>query len=307
MKVPFIKYVQGRNAYPDADQKHYGWAIHNTSNTATAAGEASYATRRTDGVSSHFYHDKVEVIQSLDTNSKAGHAGSSTGNNNALCSEITGLNSWTRAQWLASVNWDETGEVIAYTLTHDPDFVGFQIRRASVQEMKDNPKVKAFYSHDDMRRAWGGTTHTDPGSNFPWDKLFASVNKYLGGDMADYTEAQMKAFTWQYNGRGIGENNGTTIQKSTLEYFNEVLLTTRLIAKEVNIDPDELLKIQAAAKAGAEAAMEESMDEFVAGVVAGIKAEIENLDLDGPTTEAVTAACEQGVRNVLLQGVDQEE
>jgi hypothetical protein len=46
--------------------------------------------------------------------------------------------------------------------------------------MKANPRVKAFYSHDDMRRAWGGTTHTDPGANFPWDKLFAVVNAALG-------------------------------------------------------------------------------------------------------------------------------
>jgi hypothetical protein len=45
--------------------------------------------------------------------------------------------------------------------------------------MKSNPKVRAFYGHDDMRRAWGGTTHTDPGGGFPWDRLFAAVNEHL--------------------------------------------------------------------------------------------------------------------------------
>lgn len=45
--------------------------------------------------------------------------------------------------------------------------------------------------------------------------------------MADYTEAEMKAFPWQYTGRGIGENNGTTVQKSMLAYFDEVLQLVR--------------------------------------------------------------------------------
>lgn len=181
MKVPFIRFVPGRNAYDDKDDKHYGWAIHATANTASDEGEASYAQRRTDGTSSHFYHDWDSVTQSLDTDAKAGHAGSSHGNENGLASEFTGLNSYTREQWLKRIDWEDTGRVIAYVLDNDPDFVGFQVRRASVAEMKANPKVQAFYGHDDMRRAWGGTTHTDPGPNFPWDKLFEVVNKYRGG------------------------------------------------------------------------------------------------------------------------------
>jgi hypothetical protein len=298
MKVPFIPYVQGRNRYIDTDGKHYGWAIHNTSNaTATAKQEAAYAARRTDGVSSNFYHDKVDVIQSIDTNDKCGHAGSKTGNENAMCSEFSGLNSNTRAWWLANVNWERTGRVIAYVLDNDPDYVGFQVRRASVQEMKDNPKVKAFYSHDDMRRAWGGTTHTDPGNNFPWDKLFEVVNKYKngGGGMADYTEAQMRAFTWQYGGAGIGENTSSNTDgknRSTLSYFDEVLKTVRLIAQQVNIDPAELKAIQEAAEAGAKAAMLESVDDIVNGVLAGL-----------PEGTLTKADVEDALRNVLINGV----
>lgn len=180
MRVPFIRFVQGRNDYTDKDGRHYGWCIHNTSNDASDEGEASYAARRTDGVSSHFYHDKDSVTQSLDTGDKAGHVGSTEGNENSLASEFTGSNGKSRAWWLANVDWEETGRVMAYVLTHDPDFAGFQVRRASVAEMKANPKVKAFYGHDDCRRAWGGTTHTDPGPGFPWDRLFEVVNAALG-------------------------------------------------------------------------------------------------------------------------------
>lgn len=180
MKVPNIPYVQGRNDYDDRDDRKYGMAIHNTSNNASDENEASYATRRTDGISSHFYADKDSVIQSIDTNDRVGHAGSYEGNEHAVAYELMGGNGSSRAWWLANVAWVKLASVIAYQLKHDPDFAGFQIRRASVTEMKANPKIKAFYGHDDMRRAWGGTTHTDPGPNFPWDKLIAEVKTAMG-------------------------------------------------------------------------------------------------------------------------------
>lgn len=180
MRVPFIPYVQGRNDYPDTDRAKYGLAIHNTSNNASDTAEAAYATRRTDGVSSHFYGDRDSWTQSIDTKDRCGHAGSSQGNENAICFELTGANGWSRAQWLANIEWNLLGRVAAAVIrSHWPDG-SFQVRRATVAEMKANPKVKALYGHDDMRRAWGGTTHTDPGPNFPWDHLIAVIKTALG-------------------------------------------------------------------------------------------------------------------------------
>lgn len=177
MRITGIPYVQGRNAYKDPDGTKYGIAIHNTSNTGSAKAEASYATRRTDGVSSHLYADRSDVIQSLDTVSKAGHAGSSEGNNNGVAVEITGTNGKTRQWWIDNVNWPLLGRSLAQVVRA----YGIAVRRASVDEMKRNPRVRAFYSHNDMRQAWGGTTHDDPGPNFPWDYLFSAVNAALGG------------------------------------------------------------------------------------------------------------------------------
>lgn len=177
MRVSGIPFVQGQNDYPDADGRKYGIAIHATANTASAKAEAAYAKRRTDNVSAHFYADDEDVIQSLDTTVRAGHAGSRLGNDNGIAVEITGLNSWTRAQWLARVNWALLGRVLREVCAA----YGIAVRRASVQEMRDNPKIRAFYGHDDMRRAWGGTDHTDPGGNFPWDHLLSVV---ASGDSA---------------------------------------------------------------------------------------------------------------------------
>lgn len=195
MKVPGVPFVQGRNDYPDQDGRKFGMAIHNTSNNASDSGEASYATRRTDGVSSHFYVDNNSITQSLDTRDKAGHAGSGNGNENSISWEFTGANGKSRQWWLDNIAWDRVGQVMAYLIKNDPDFKGFQVRRATTREMQINPKIRAFYGHDDMRRAWGGTTHTDPGPNFPWDKLFNSVNKYLEDDVpySDWPEADRRA------------------------------------------------------------------------------------------------------------------
>lgn len=179
MRVPGIPYVQGRNDYTDGDGRKYGIAIHNTSNDASDEGEASYATWRPDGVSSHFYVDHDSVTQSIDTYDRAGHAGSTHGNDHGISVEITGGNGKSRAWWLANVAWDELGRVLAIVIRHHWPDGRFEVRRASVAEMKANPKVRAFYGHNDMRLAWGGTTHTDPGPNFPWDRLFEAVNKHL--------------------------------------------------------------------------------------------------------------------------------
>lgn len=184
MIVEGIRFVQGRNDYTDVDGRKFAIAIHNTSNNASDEGELAYATWRQDGVSSHFYADDDSVSQSLDTADKAGHAGSTHGNENAISVEITGANGWSRQQWLSNVDWVELGAVLAEVIeAHWPDG-SFEVRRASVVEMKANPQVKAFYGHDDMRRAWGGTDHTDPGPNFPWDRLFEVVDEALGAVVA---------------------------------------------------------------------------------------------------------------------------
>lgn len=181
MRVPGLTFVQAKGDYADNDGWHYGFAIHATANTASDTAEASYASHRTDGTSAHFYVDGDSVTQALDTDRKAGHAGSAYGNNNAVAVEVTGLNSWTRAQWLERVAWNKLGAVIAYIVRKDPDYSGWQNRRASVSEMRSNPRVKALYGHDDMRQAWGGTTHTDPGPNFPWDRLTQAIGDALAG------------------------------------------------------------------------------------------------------------------------------
>ncbi|OZV79794.1 hypothetical protein CA850_17270 [Micromonospora echinospora] len=225
MQVPGVPFVQGRNTYPDRDGLKFGIAIHATDNTASAEAESVYATRRTDGVSSHFYVDADSVVQSLDTTARAGHAGSSIGNENAIAVEITGRSSSSRQWWLENVAWDRLAEVLAVVCRH----YDIAPRRATVAEMKATPQVRAFYGHNDMRLAWGGTTHTDPGSNFPWDHLLAKVEQALNQSEDDMTPAQflailrdpsvateLRRLPWQYSGGGIPAD------LSTLNVLNNI-------------------------------------------------------------------------------------
>src|SRR5688572_2160402 len=94
------------NGYSNRYTRKRYIVVHNTANDASAANEADYAKRRTDSVSSHYYADDHEVIQSLDTDLRAWHVGSPTGNDQGISYEITGTNSKSTAWWRRNVAWD---------------------------------------------------------------------------------------------------------------------------------------------------------------------------------------------------------
>lgn len=190
--------------------------IHNTSNNATAEAEASYATRRSDSVSSHYYVDNNSIVQSIDTRYKAWHAGSSQGNTYGISYEITGTNSKSRQWWLDNVAWD----LLAKQIAADMKLWGIANRHLTVDQMRAG-SYTGIVTHDDMRRAWGGTTHTDPGSNFPMDYLIAKVNKYLVPEREaseDMTEAQEKLLKdinyilWQGGKSATGERTDFRVE-----------------------------------------------------------------------------------------------
>lgn len=82
--------------------------------------------------------------------------------------------------------------------------------------------------------------------------------------MADYTEAQMRAFPWQYAGNGMP---GVPAGKSTLWVLGTIFSVVNLIAEKMDeVSPEELAAVKAAAEAGAAAAA----DDIVAAILAAI-------------------------------------
>jgi N-acetyl-anhydromuramyl-L-alanine amidase AmpD len=181
-----VPYIGPPRSYGAWETTKTGIAIHATANTASAENEASYARNRTDSVSSHFYVDDNSVIQSLDTKFLAWHAGNDEGNSRAVAIEITGQNAWTRQRWLDSVDWNGLAKLCAWIcIRHN-----IAPRHLTVAQMQSG--APGIYTHNDMRLAWGGTDHTDPGPNFPMDYLLTLVSSELEDDMEQTDKLQAK-------------------------------------------------------------------------------------------------------------------
>ncbi|MEV0267728.1 peptidoglycan recognition family protein [Hamadaea sp. NPDC050747] len=177
-EYPDIRWDGPPGAYNSTSYPKRYVAIHNTSNDASDTAEANYAETRPDHISSHYYVDVDSITQSLRTEYGANHAGSTTGNRHAIAYEITGTNGKSRAWWLANVAW----AVLARQIARDCRKWGIPARLLTVAQMRDG-KTKGIVTHDLMRQAWGGTTHTDPGPGFPIDHLLALVRAELEDDM----------------------------------------------------------------------------------------------------------------------------
>lgn len=145
--------------------------IHSTQNDASAEGEASYATRRSDGVSFHYAVDADSIVQSLDTAYGAHHVGSSTGNRGGIAYECVGFAAWSRSTWLDRLAWP----LLARQIRLDCADHGITPRLLTVEQIKAG--TSGIITHNQARLAWGGTDHTDPGPGFPLDYLVQLVTE----------------------------------------------------------------------------------------------------------------------------------
>lgn len=151
--------------------------IHSTQNDASAEGEASYAKRRPDGISSHYYIDGNSIVQSLDTDYGAHHVGSSIGNRGGISYELTGFAAWSRQRWLDRIAWP----LLVVAIARDCAEHNIIPRDLSVAQIKSG--ATGIITHNQARLAWGHTTHTDPGPNFPMDHLVNQVQAAMEDDM----------------------------------------------------------------------------------------------------------------------------
>lgn len=172
-----IKYIgPPRGRRPEATK--YGITIHSTQNAnASARAEAEYAKRREDQTSSHYYVDNAEIIQSLNTDLGANHAGSGWPNDHCIAYEFCGLASWSTEQWIDRINFDAAAKQMA----RDCKRWNIPARDMTVGQLKNHER--GINTHNDCRLAFGGTDHTDPGGNFPLTYLISKVNEYIGGNV----------------------------------------------------------------------------------------------------------------------------
>lgn len=141
--------------------------IHATANTATASAEASFATRREDGISAHYYVDGSETIQALPIGNIA-YGALWHGNQVSVQYELCG-----RSNQLGAATIGRAAAQVA----RDCARYGVPIRKLSPAEIRAG--ARGICGHADVTLAWpeDGGDHTDPGASFPWSQFIKQVQQ----------------------------------------------------------------------------------------------------------------------------------
>lgn len=171
--------------------------IHATANTASAEAEADYAKRRPDRTSSHYYVDDDSIVQSLNTDLRAWHAGNVEGNDHAISYELTARNmNVGRAWWLDldNIEWP----LMTAAIARDCREHGITPRELSDSQLRGGA-VTGFTTHVQGNRVWGGSSHTDPGPNFPMDHLVRQVRAALEDDMPSANEIARAVWGYRWD------------------------------------------------------------------------------------------------------------
>lgn len=151
--------------------------IHDTSNNASAAAEASYAANRTDSASTwtsaHFYVDGTGPLGSVPLNIQA-WAAYSYANSHGWHIEMCGYNAGL------------PGAVPAKTIGLTAGLTRQLCELAGIPMVKLSPTdvaagKRGICGHRDITIGLNVGTHDDPGPNFDWPAFIAAVN---GDDMA---------------------------------------------------------------------------------------------------------------------------
>lgn len=143
--------------------------------------------------------------------------------------------------------------VSALDLTHDPAGGFDSYKFAEVLRVHRDQRIKYVISNHHMFSSYATSSYAawtwrpysgeDPHTNHVHiSVLDAAISDTttvwnLEGFMATQFNPEdqtvLRAAPWQYDGRGIGENNGTTVKKSTLAYFDEVLDNSRAVTADM--------------------------------------------------------------------------
>jgi N-acetyl-anhydromuramyl-L-alanine amidase AmpD len=150
--------------------------IHTTEGSAhsqSAEDGAAYDARRTDGTSTHYFHDSDSTVQCVRTEDKA-HTARSQGNARGIQHELCTKAATSEAGW-GNTYHQAMLRRAARQCARDAKKWNIPIRHLTVAEVAQG--TRGFCSHHDITRAFpqDGGSHTDPGPNFPWSQFLDMV------------------------------------------------------------------------------------------------------------------------------------
>lgn len=204
--LPFVQaqgYTHGR---PDGPPLWVVWHSMEASEwSGRAESTAAYFANPSDGraVSAHHCGDSDSVIQCVDEDDSAWTVGNRPGNYRGLNIELSGFARQSRTEWLdpfGAAMLVRLAPIVAASMTrwHIPN------RWCSVADLR--ALRPGHTTHNDLRVAFGGTTHTDPGAGFPIDYVLAVVGAALNSEDDDMDDQAAHDLTWTVLGMASGAN-----------------------------------------------------------------------------------------------------
>ena len=147
-----------------------GVCIHTTENTAGTPAEnvANYQINSQSG-SYHVLVDTTGKRLRENTDDWVTWSTGNQGNNLLVHISFVAQARWSRQEWL---NQDKMLRAGATVVAHWCKTHKWPVRRVNVNGLP------GITTHNDTR-AWGGTDHTDPGPNFPFDVFLRYVNEAM--------------------------------------------------------------------------------------------------------------------------------
>lgn len=145
--------------------------IHATDNTAPASGEASYATRRADKTSAHFYVDDAEAYRALPLGNIA-YGCLYHGNRISVQFELCG-----RSNRISNATMRRAAPIVAEVCAR----YGLPVRKLTASDVAAG--AKGICGHLDITAAFPQDhgDHTDPGASFPWATFIGYVQAAADG------------------------------------------------------------------------------------------------------------------------------
>lgn len=174
---PELAFVQARYYQKGRPSGAPLWIIAHTmeagESSTRAENTAAYFANPGDGrvVSSHYCADNNSIVCCVKLADTAFTVGN-IGNQRGINWEFSGFAAQTGAQW---------GDVFSMAMLErsapywalDAARFRIPIERRTVTELR--AMRPGLTTHNDLRLAFGGTTHTDPGANFPWPQFIDMI------------------------------------------------------------------------------------------------------------------------------------
>lgn len=170
-------FTRGRvsSSYPDVIFIH---TTEGSEGRQSAEAGAAYDAVRNDGTSCHFFVDEDTTVQCVLTTDEA-HSARTHGNDKGIQIEVCGKAGQSPTQWsdAASAGAIEQCARLGVAIRRKYGKARFPLVNLSPTQLAAGQN--GFAEHYDATRAWpsDGGTHTDPGPNFPWAKLFTRITQ----------------------------------------------------------------------------------------------------------------------------------